>query len=328
MYCGWIDVADLSIILLFDNKCNIMVDSNILTFQINILMVITLRRAYILLILCLIALLCGCKANVASKSQLIKYAKKNYGEAQCLNYVVEDGKSYVILKDKEYGFEYSVWSYISDFSMDGTKFGEIENKSSNFTKNYIDYMKASAAYDFSNLKKKYNCDIEWKEYYNPNDSFDDILLDIYLSNADDAEKVAKEFYDEIKEFDKRDHFIYGRINIYYNEDIIGEYKFSDNKYMTKEEAEIDWFMKRAMDIMNSSFDANIKSIDEFTYLYMETMDVNNIPGYEENSPRRITDTEESLANTKVHYFKYKDEKWLIADCLAPDGQLYVHKLEQ
>ena len=76
-------------------------------------------------------------------------------------------------------------------------------------------------------------------------------------------------------------------------------------------------------------DMNVDSVDEFSYLYMETMDVNDIPGYDiNNTTFRITDTEESLANTTVYYFEYNKDKWIVADCIVEShGNLHVYKLE-
>ena len=55
------------------------------------------------------------------------------------------------------------------------------------------------------------------------------------------------------------------------------------------------------------------------------VDVPNISN--ENMAYRITDTEETYENIEVYYFKYKNQIWILADCLVGNGTLYVTRVE-
>lgn len=212
--------------------------------------------------------------------------------------------------------------------MDGSKFGEHEEKNSDFLENYEDFIREEYGDEFAALENKYQCITEWNEFYSPKYNYEAPIISVYISSEENAEVIAKEFYDIIDKVDTRKFFSKGIIAVLYDDEYIGEYSFLDVRYKTEDEVNIVWAMKNAMSIMNNYMDMNVDSVDEFSYLYMETMDVNDIPGYDiNNTTFRITDTEESLANTTVYYFEYNKDKWIVADCIVePHGNLHVYKL--
>lgn len=286
------------------------------------------HKAYLLFVLYLTLLLSGCNAKIATKSQLLDYANETYGKAKYLDYYEDDGKSYLILKDAEYGFEYSVWSYVKDFSVDGSKFGEYENKESDFLENYENFIREEYADEFTDLENKHQSKTQWNEFYSPKNNYEASIISLYISTEENAEVIAKEFYDIIDKIDTRKFFSKGSIGVLFDDEYIGEYSFLDDRYKTKDEVNIIWAMENAIHIMNIYMDIKIDSVNELTYLHMETMDIKDIPGYDiNNTTFRTTDTEESLANTAVYYFEYNNNKWIIADCIVgPYGNLHVYKL--
>lgn len=287
-------------------------------------------KGFLLLVLCITLFLCGCTAEIATKSQLLRFAKNNYGEAECLNYYVDDGRSYVILKDAEYGFEYPVWSYVADISFDGSKFGEHESKGSDFLERYIAYIETDVGDDFAALEDRHDCYYKWNKHYSPKEYDGSTVISVYISDEENAEIIAKDFNDLIRQVDSRQFFSNGKIYVYNGEDSIGGYSLLTDKYKTGEEMNIEWAMENAAIIMNGYMEININSANELSYMYTEIMDVKDIPGYDiNNNTFRITDTAESIANTAVYHYEFKKEEWIVADCIvAPYGHLYVHKLER
>ncbi len=117
------------------------------------------RKAKKGIILCIlscisIALLCAC--SPASKDEVQRYVKNNFGKAEYIRTEeVDDREVIYYFQDKEYGFEYYVTSYVSDILIDGAKFGETENKGSNFGEAYYTYVLSQVKDDLTALEESY-----------------------------------------------------------------------------------------------------------------------------------------------------------------------------
>jgi len=270
---------------------------------------------------------CSC-TTVSTKNQLINYANNNFGKAKLIDYKKEEDLATAIFQDAEYGFTYTVTSYTDSFSIDGSSFGTYEDKGDTYTESFIAYIKPLLENDFLNIEDKYKCTIEWNKYYSSKQQ-DSILIYVYLANETDNEKITRSLGKIIEEIDIRNHFNKGIIYGKYNDEFVGKYSFSTKTYINSEDSEIKWAMENAYQIMKIYKNVSIDTPDELTYINSEEMDANNIPGISnETISYRITDTEDSLKHTKVYYYKFENEMWLIADCLvAPYNNLYVYKLD-
>lgn len=103
----------------------------------------------------LIVIFSGC--SVASEKEIIKYSKEKYGEATLIRTEeLSDTEVKCHFKDKEYGFEYYVTSYMNDIIIDGSNFGAAESKGSNFDIQYYKYINDAIDYELSLLEKKHN----------------------------------------------------------------------------------------------------------------------------------------------------------------------------
>lgn len=273
------------------------------------------------LIIISLFLLTGCR-NIATKKELIKYATSNYGRCECIDYIKNgendvDDNSIATFKDKEYGFIYYIESYIHDDAI----FGPMEGKNSNFDEVYISYIKGSLSSNLSEFEERYKCKLEWYD-----GSYE--LVSIDLEDKFLAEDASTKLGRLIKKIDTRKYFEGIKINVLYDGEDIGEYDFYTDKYYTREEAHIKWVKGRIFSIMKYDKNVNIKSEEELKYIKMEVMNVNNIPNISnENMAYRITDTEETYENIEVYYFKYKNQTWILADCLVGNGTLYVSRIE-
>lgn len=278
-----------------------------------------------LFIILILLSLTGCR-DIATKPEFIKYATSNYGKCECIDFIKNgnnavDDNSIATFKDKEYGFIYYIESYISD----GSIFGPMEVKESNFDEMYISYIKDRLSTKLSNIEEKYKCTLEWDngEYGKPY-----ILVSINLEDEFLAEDVSIKLGRLIEKIDTRKYFEDAKISVVYAGEDIGEYDFYTNKYYTSEEAHIKWVTGRIFSIMKYDKNVNIKSEDELKYIKMEVMNFNDILNISNESiAHRITDTEETYENIEVYYFKYKNQTWILANCLVGNGTLYVTRVK-
>lgn len=273
------------------------------------------------LLVCLLLLGCG---SVSGKKELISYAETKFGEAECVKYTSNSEEAEVTLRDAEYGFDYTVRSYMSDILVDGSSFGSIESKTSDFYEKYITYLQSSESDVFNNVKSNYGCQIVWTEY----PSNDCILISLQLADQSELTPLY-EIAEIVNTYDTRRAFGDAMIKVYYNTEVLGVYDFGTGEYLNIDEATTKWFMEAAYSIMTGQMQMDIHSCDELTFLYKETLTVEEIKNYADfELAYRITDTEESLANTEVYHFSFQGEEWMIADCLtSPDGNLLVAKLK-
>jgi len=290
-----------------------------------------MKKKYNILIipicLLLVLFLSGC-GSISSEKELIDYANNNFGKAKFINFQKEKDKSTATFQDEEYGFTYTVTSYIDSYQIDGSSFGEFETKSDTYTKSFISYLKDITQNQFSDIQNKYNCTLEWNDYYSPVAS-ENIIISVYLKDKNVTENVTTALGQIIKEIDNRNHLnnaiIYGE----YNDEFVGKYSLANQSYINSNDSNINWAMENAYQIMKTYKGISINNVEELTYINSEEMDVNNIPGISnETLSYRIDDTEDSLKHTMVYYYKFNNEMWLVADCMvAPYNHLYVHKLD-
>ena len=284
---------------------------------------------YIAIVLAILAIIIMIiNAKDLAQPKLIKYAEKNYGKAECISYVEDEENSVTAtLKDKQYSFVYTVKSTKEPMYIDGTYFGKYENKTSTFVNEYVKYIQNTELNKLTDIENNYNCKITWNDAYSTNLQ-DMNIIDIYLKEPTKCEEVLVEIAAIVEKIDTRKFFNKCEIYGYYNNEFIGKYKFENKKYINNEDSDINWALNSAMQIMNSYYNLKVKSIDDLKYIKYEIMDVYDIPGIaNENLGYRITDTEDSLKSVKVYYYKFKNQDWLVADCIVKPGHLYVHKID-
>lgn len=261
--------------------------------------------------------LVGC-GQPTGRSSLINYAKNEFGsiEENIIYKTASDGNEIKVI-DKEYGFEYEVYSYMSEINIDATSFGSVPSKGSDFEDKYLEYFQNSEDYITYKEKYHFNIDIEFGNY---------IRLDFYEDNNVDVKQYLEEFIDIFQKFDNRNYFYKLDCYLYSNDKFQYRYNRIDDKIYSKEDSEIDFLLEGACSSLEAEdYRLNIQK-NELTYLDKNIMNADDIPHYN-NRAFRIDDTPESLEHTLVVYFMYKNEKYLVADCLNDNGYLFVTKLE-
>lgn len=87
---------------------------------------------------------CG---ELKTEEELLKYAKSHYGKVQHIRTEEDEKHRTVYVKDKKYGFEYSLTTYIATFGMDGSSMDLWAEISSNHDEVYFDYLVSEVAGD-------------------------------------------------------------------------------------------------------------------------------------------------------------------------------------
>ncbi len=186
----------------------------------------------------------------ASKNQVMRYTKNEYGEAEFIKKeVINEDEITYYLKDKEYGFEYYVTSYVSDINIDGSKFGEAENKSSNFNNSYYSYITNKLSDEFNKLENTYNVQIvtDTEDYDVPDfDIFPLAEIHFKDSSVKTASKISEEVKDLYASYDTRGYWKNNSINVYNkNNEKIGCYDLKYDIFMTPEQEDDYFYIERA-----------------------------------------------------------------------------------
>ena len=191
------------------------------------------RTAIYLLMLAAVLALCSCR--VSRKSDLIRYAKSNYGDCE---YISQDHTGSgndevrtVYLKDKETGIEYSVTSSMSSIVIDGSVFGHQEYKSSDFDTKYQAYLLDKADSGLSDLAEEYGFS------FDPETGIYKLSFDSRES-GDNAKKAVKEVDKLLAKYDTKNlrpmnYLLYVEDNVY-----IGTYDASTGEYTKSNEFDI------------------------------------------------------------------------------------------
>ena len=100
--------------------------------------------------------ICLCACSPASKEEVERYVKKEFGKAEYVRTEEIDDKTIrYYFQDDQYDFEYYVTSEVNDILIDGAKFGESESKGSNFEKVYYEHALEQVQEELAALEADY-----------------------------------------------------------------------------------------------------------------------------------------------------------------------------
>lgn len=289
--------------------------------------VLSIPKIMLIMIIISVAL-CGC-GELSTKQDLLEYSEENYGKCKLISSSESEDENTVIVEDDEYEFEYETSSYMDKITVDGSYFGSLPSTKSTFIYEYLKCFENKHKNKLEKIKDKYECNIEINKNFNPKIE-NDVIIYVY-SNKNKYNDIIKNISKYIKEFDTREYLADGIIYIEKDNEFVGQYSLKEQKYQSKSDYEQEWALNNAAQIMEYDFNLNITDINELEFLYSETVDVKDIYGIEDKelSYRLDKDTDESLKHTKVWHYEYKNDEWIIADCIVkPYGHLYVTKLNK
>ena len=290
--------------------------------------------AFILVAILAFALF-GCASTasdvkLASKSDLKQYANNKYGTAKFVRLEestdidIVDGEDkdyisgrYCYLKDKEYGFEYYVASYVSSLSVDGSVFGYSESKKSDFSRRYLESFMSKYNTELSNIEETYDINIIYDDKYTYT-----IYVEAYSEDESEIESGVEELGKLIEKFDNRkflnETVEYNRneIEVYYDSNIIGIY-YIHNGYLNKEGMDIERYREAIASL------AKVNKND-VKYLRTELVDFYDSgidsSKYRDNSDNIIPDY------VTFYYFMIDNKEEFISDAmvLGDDWVVYYY----
>lgn len=246
--------------------------------------------------------LCAC--SPASKEEVERYVKKEFGKAEYVRTEEIDDKTIrYYFQDDQYDFEYYVTSEVNDILIDGAKFGESESKGSNFEKVYYEHALEQVQEELAALEEDYEVRIltDFDEVYR--------LAEVYFEAGEEA--LAPEVTKAVKEvfaaYDTRNYWSERHIYAYDAGEIrLGTYSFKYDRFLTPEDEEDVLFYER-IEMLNDEAEFVRKEQKVFKDTNISLQDVVDVLG---NEPV----TEDSVVT--YYYFTVEGEIYYMVDVLV------------
>ena len=251
-----------------------------------------------------VLMVCLCACSPASKEEVERYVKNEFGKAEYVRTEEIDDKTIrYYFQDDEYDFEYYVTSEVNDILIDGAKFGESESKGSNFDKVYYGYILEQVQEELAALEADYGVRIltDFDEVYR--------LAEVYFEAGEEA--LAPEVTKAVKEvfaaYDTRNYWAERHIYAYDAGEIrLGIYSFKYDRFLTPEDEEDVLFYER-IEMLNDEAEFVRKEQKVFKDTNISLQDVVDVLGSEPV-------TEDSMVT--YYYFTVNGEIYYMVDVLV------------
>lgn len=248
--------------------------------------------------------ICLCACSPASKEEVERYVKKEFGKAEYVRTEEIDDKTIrYYFQDDQYDFEYYVTSEVNDILIDGAKFGESESKGSNFEKVYYEHALEQVQEELAALEADYGVRIltDFDEVYR--------LAEVYFEAGEEA--LAPEVTKAVKEvfaaYDTRNYWAERHIYAYDAGEIrLGTYSFKYDRFLTPEDEEDVLFYER-IEMLNDEAEFVRKEQKVFKDTNISLQDVVDVLGSEPV-------TEDSVVT--YYYFTVEGEIYYMVDVLV------------
>lgn len=247
----------------------------------------------------------GCSTKLKTSDDALAYARIHYGAATLLNEQKEGDKKVIFtLKDKDYGFQYTVTSAISDINIDGSSFGKYESTYDDYMSCYRDFILEDSFEKFDLVKKKYNVETEI-----PDISLHS-LMHIYWKSSEisTAKDAAGQMADIFRSYEKKKLFNVYDVSVFdVNDNIIGKCKISTGEWQDKEAL----YDKRVIDWAKNKH-SNVKYLNKVQKTFKDTglspNDVNKFYYHSDiNYPQNPDDP------VIYYYFEWNHKKFFVCD---------------
>lgn len=251
-----------------------------------------------------VLMVCLCACSPASKEEVERYVKNEFGKAEYVRTEEIDDKTIrYYFQDDQYDFEYYVTSEVNDILIDGAKFGESESKGSNFDKVYYGYILEQVQEELAALEEDYGVRIltDFDEVYR--------LAEVYFEAGEEA--LAPEVTKAVKEvfaaYDTRNYWAERHIYAYDAGEIrLGTYSFKYDRFLTPEDEEDVLFYER-IEMLNDEAEFVRKEQKVFKDTNISLQDVVDVLGSEPV-------TEDSMVT--YYYFTVNGEIYYMVDVLV------------
>lgn len=248
--------------------------------------------------------ICLCACSPASKEEVERYVKKEFGKAEYVRTEEIDDKTIrYYFQDDQYDFEYYVTSEVNDILIDGAKFGESESKGSNFEKVYYEHALEQVQEELAALEADYGVRIltDFDEVYR--------LAEVYFEAGEEAlaPEVTKAVKEAFAAYDTRNYWAERHIYAYDAGEIrLGTYSFKYDRFLTPEDEEDVLFYER-IEMLNDEAEFVRKEQKVFKDTNISLQDVVDVLGSEPV-------TEDSMVT--YYYFTVNGEIYYMVDVLV------------
>jgi hypothetical protein len=275
----------------------------------------TFQIGAILMLFSILFILPGCHFNkdrvkLASKNEILRYARQEFREAEYVSEITEDYLIQYTLKDKQYGFTYTVSSFVQHHGMDGSIFGYSEQKRSDFDDMYWGYIYTELSELIERNQEKLGIVLEFNQYSRKNYLGEVIINE--NTNLADAIEFTEELSNKIIQIDNRSYYRDSKIYLSYKDDFgsIGAYLFNESVFKSSEELNIDFYMSRAERLLRSDVE----------YQRMDTIKKSAVPGLSEFPVAHILGTDNyTKEDVLCYYFTANGKQYFITDIVIEDG---------
>lgn len=249
-----------------------------------------------------IASIVGCAptpngVNLASKSKILRYVEMEFGKAEYVKKEEKDTSIVYTLKDKQYGFEYTVKTFVQELNIDGSVFGYAENKSNDFVNCYYAYI----AEQLENVTPD-NLRLEPIEYQEQN-NFAKIIVsnDFTPSVIEQIELMSQ----QISKIDTRGYFANAKLNVENkNNEALGSYSFQNNEFSIQYDDSVSYYMEKAKSVVGQ----------DLLYQRKESVNKSNMEGLSQCNLAHIVGTDNDTKETiDCYYFISNNKEYLIAN---------------
>lgn len=189
----------------------------------------------ILLTIALTIVLCSCGSTPATKSEILRYARNEYGTATVIyiEEISEDEIKYY-LKDSEYGFEYYIVSKVTGINIDGSTLGKTESKNSDFILAYYNHITEMLNNELDELEDSYGVEIDADATECYGVGFN-VTINYKTDDLQIGPKLSEKVYDLYKECDTRECWLTSEIDVYdKNGEKVGCYYSKYGKWLSAE----------------------------------------------------------------------------------------------
>ncbi len=167
-----------------------------------------------IMLLALLMFLCSC--SISGKRELIGFAVKHYGDCKLIKEehkgIGNDEYRTVYLQDKETGIEYKVTSSLQNINIDGSSFGYVNDISSNFELEYVNYLFSEADKEIESLEREYDCGINFTGEVIKIDFFSRVEIDTAYDVAESCDDILSDI--DVKEMRPVTYTLYAEKNAY------------------------------------------------------------------------------------------------------------------